>query len=280
MNATRQYVATEGYPDGYMDNQDCDFNFVAPPGRKFIVTFEDFSLQEETDDDYITLFSDPIRDYLHFRELDNMDTGRHTYIHTYIHRHTHVILHVPTHYNKLNAHVLSIHLCCGFLIEKNTNYNLIQSITIAFHILASDVEFYSDPPTFRSQSNISTLKFTSDDNITESGILMAYILGKYLWLILFSFVNYKSLKIVTFTGATKDITVMDATYSFYLIPATNTLQTIVYFHFMNLDEDNCVSLPCENDGTCVDDHGCYMCLCTDQWLGENCTGISNLYHIV
>ena len=30
---TKQYFATEGYPDGYKHNQDCDFNFIAP-GKK------------------------------------------------------------------------------------------------------------------------------------------------------------------------------------------------------------------------------------------------------
>ena len=46
---TKQYVATEGYPYGYKDNQDCEFNFMAPSGRKFIVMFEDFDLEEEFD---------------------------------------------------------------------------------------------------------------------------------------------------------------------------------------------------------------------------------------
>ena len=75
---TTQYAATEGYPLGYMDNQDCDFNFEAPSGRRLMVMFEDFSLQEEYDDDSISLFSDPIRDYLHFHKLNNMDTHAHT----------------------------------------------------------------------------------------------------------------------------------------------------------------------------------------------------------
>ena len=85
---TTQYVATEGYPLGYMDNQDCDFNFVAPPGRKFIVMFEDFRLQEEyddeNDDDYYSYFnSEPIRDYLHFRKF-NSHKHRQTHTHTSI----------------------------------------------------------------------------------------------------------------------------------------------------------------------------------------------------
>ena len=55
VNESIQYVATEGYPDRYQNNQNCRFNFVAPPGRKFNVMFEDFDLQ---------LF----RDFLHFRK--------------------------------------------------------------------------------------------------------------------------------------------------------------------------------------------------------------------
>ena len=41
---TQQKVATQGYPIRYRNLQDCDFNFVAPPGRKFIVTFVDFQV--------------------------------------------------------------------------------------------------------------------------------------------------------------------------------------------------------------------------------------------
>ena len=55
---SKQYVATEGYPDEYKDNQDCDFNFVAPSGRRTIVMFEDFDLE---------LF-----DFLFFRKLHVM----------------------------------------------------------------------------------------------------------------------------------------------------------------------------------------------------------------
>ena len=56
MTDTKQYVATEGYPHKYKHNQDCSFNFKAPPGRKIIVMFEDFHLEH----DY---------DFLYFRKL-------------------------------------------------------------------------------------------------------------------------------------------------------------------------------------------------------------------
>ena len=58
---TKQYIATEGYPNNYKQNQDCEFNFVAPTGRKIIVQFEDFNLEEEYD-------------YLYFRKLHIMNT--------------------------------------------------------------------------------------------------------------------------------------------------------------------------------------------------------------
>ena len=53
---TKQYVATEGYPNNYKDNQDCNFHFKAPSGRKIIVMFEDFNLEDR-------------HDFLYFRKL-------------------------------------------------------------------------------------------------------------------------------------------------------------------------------------------------------------------
>ena len=74
VNDTKQHIATEGYPFSYKEYQDCRFNFVAPPGRKFIVMFEDFNL------------ADPLRsDFLHFRKLCNIkgiNTHSCTHIHT------------------------------------------------------------------------------------------------------------------------------------------------------------------------------------------------------
>ena len=52
---TKQYVATEGYPDSYQNNQDCDFTFEAPSGRRIAVFFEDFQLESPFD-------------HLHFRK--------------------------------------------------------------------------------------------------------------------------------------------------------------------------------------------------------------------
>ena len=39
------------------------------------------------------------------------------------------------------------------------------------------------------------------------------------------------------------------------------------------DVDDCDPTPCENGATCVDDHDGYTCQCTEQWFGDNCTGI-------
>ena len=52
----KQYFATEGYPDAYMNDQDCHFNFEAPPGRRIVIFFEDFHLRDG-------------RDFLHFRKF-------------------------------------------------------------------------------------------------------------------------------------------------------------------------------------------------------------------
>ena len=46
--------------------------------------------------------------------------------------------------------------------------------------------------------------------------------------------------------------------------------------FVNIlpDINECLTSPCSNGGTCVDQYLGYNCNCTDQWLGQNCTGIS------
>ena len=61
---TKQYVATEGYPDNYQNNQDCDFTFEAPSGRRIVVFFEDFNLETGYD-------------YLYFRKLHSLDIQSH-----------------------------------------------------------------------------------------------------------------------------------------------------------------------------------------------------------
>ena len=36
--------------------------------------------------------------------------------------------------------------------------------------------------------------------------------------------------------------------------------------------DECASSPCDHGGTCVDGINCYTCQCTNQWVGDTCTG--------
>ena len=90
MTETKQYIATEGYPNNYKQNQDCEFNFVAPTGRKIIVQFEDFNLEEEYD-------------YLYFRKLHIMNTHMdiHTDTQTKRYTQTHLLTHKQTH--KINS---------------------------------------------------------------------------------------------------------------------------------------------------------------------------------
>ena len=89
VNETKQYFATEGYPDGYKNNQDCHFNFEAPPGRRIVVFFEDFDLEIEFD-------------FLHFRKLHTL-LKHSSLLHiiqnnsTHWHTHTHTDTHTPTH---------------------------------------------------------------------------------------------------------------------------------------------------------------------------------------
>ena len=56
---SKQYITTEGYPQSYLGDQDCSYNFMGPSGRKMLVFFEDVKL--ETDFDYLV-----------FRKLNNL----------------------------------------------------------------------------------------------------------------------------------------------------------------------------------------------------------------
>ena len=38
------------------------------------------------------------------------------------------------------------------------------------------------------------------------------------------------------------------------------------------DIDECVSSPCQNGGTCIDDVNSYTCLCAPGYSGVNCNG--------
>ena len=57
---TKHYFATEGYPNYYKHNQNCEFNFMAPAGRRIIVVFEAFNLEDRFD-------------FLYFRKFQNIN---------------------------------------------------------------------------------------------------------------------------------------------------------------------------------------------------------------
>ena len=52
---------------------------------------------------------------------------------------------------------------------------------MCFALSANDVRYYANPPTFKSDSNSATLRFTSQTG-SGIGISMAYVLAKYLYL--------------------------------------------------------------------------------------------------
>ena len=45
LTSTKQYVSTQGYPNSYLHDQDCDFQFEVPPGEKIIVFIENIKLE-------------------------------------------------------------------------------------------------------------------------------------------------------------------------------------------------------------------------------------------
>lgn len=40
--------------------------------------------------------------------------------------------------------------------------------------------------------------------------------------------------------------------------------------------DDCVTGPCQNGGTCIDEVAKYTCQCTSDFMGQNCTRVSTL----
>lgn len=41
--------------------------------------------------------------------------------------------------------------------------------------------------------------------------------------------------------------------------------------FFHVDVDECLSNPCQNGGTCIDNSGSHSCICLAGWTGQNCT---------
>ena len=94
---TTQYVATEGYPDEYRNNQNCEFNFVAPPGRTFVVMFEDFNLFlyiQEISYIFVSWIT-----WTHMEFYTHPPTHTHTQAHTCTYTPTHIHTHTPAHYH-------------------------------------------------------------------------------------------------------------------------------------------------------------------------------------
>lgn len=45
-----------------------------------------------------------------------------------------------------------------------------------------------------------------------------------------------------------------------------------------LDKNECLSLPCANDGTCMNTAGSYTCECKEGWTGQDCKeGMSHFF---
>lgn len=70
-----------------------------------------------------------------------------------------------------------------------------------------------------------------------------------------------------------------ATFNDHIITSlfygTKNLQFLTFF----TDFDECVVLdPCQNNGTCYNTNGSYVCQCTDGWHGHDCEqGIGTFY---
>lgn len=45
---------------------------------------------------------------------------------------------------------------------------------------------------------------------------------------------------------------------------------LTFFNFINVGIDECISQPCQNNGTCVDQHNGYKCFCLSGDFGQNC----------
>lgn len=44
----------------------------------------------------------------------------------------------------------------------------------------------------------------------------------------------------------------------------------MFFIILLLDVDECLSTPCANNGTCINNKGSYTCVCKRGWTDLNC----------
>ena len=121
-----------------------------------------------------------------------------------------------------------------------------------YSVSAYALRYNSKPPTLHSFSNRITVRFSSHIFGTGRGILMAYVLGYYF--------SINSFLFITIISRSTEMN-------------TKLQTTVIFLHLIFPEQDECQISHCNNGATCVDEVDGYMCQCTDQWLGKNCTGI-------
>lgn len=45
---------------------------------------------------------------------------------------------------------------------------------------------------------------------------------------------------------------------------------IIFFYRCETEIDECLSNPCQNNGTCIDNLGYFECKCTEDYVGDHC----------
>ena len=48
---------------------------------------------------------------------------------------------------------------------------------------------------------------------------------------------------------------------------------------MNTAENDCQPNPCQNNGTCLDGVGNFLCNCQEQFMGQTCTESKKIYKL-
>lgn len=49
----------------------------------------------------------------------------------------------------------------------------------------------------------------------------------------------------------------------------NEYHHTLFFTF-HVDVDECTQVPCQNNGSCVNNNGSYACACEAGWTGQHC----------